>query len=333
MGNDRLCVLFGAPIGIRNVAGEEQLARLATAHPRVEVEITHDEARFAARLPAADGVLVFGPFARALGPALEPGSRLRWVHSLPVGVDRLITPELVAATHVAVTSSKGPMGPLMAEHVIMMMLALARDLPGFVRDQAEKQWRFLADERPMADLLGKTVAILGVGNVGSHVARICKLAFDMRVLGMARTRRDDPHVDRYFDRSELPGALAEADFVVLALALTPETDGILDAAALAAMKPTAYLINVTRGAQVDEAALIDALRSGRVAGAGLDTVTQEPLAPDSPLWDLPNVIITPHVSPGRDRFGERMADFWCENIRRFAEGEELLGHVDLAAGY
>ena len=99
------------------------------------------------------------------------------------------------------------------------------------------------------------------------------------------------------------------------------------------MKPSAYLINVTRGAQVDEDALIDVLRAGRIAGAGLDSVTHEPLSPDSPLWDLPNVIITPHVSPGRDRIAERMVDFWCENTRRFAEGEVLLGHVDLAAGY
>ena len=149
---------------------------------------------------------------------------------------------------------------------------------------------------------------------------------------MTRTRRDDPHVDRFFERRELHAALAEADFVVLALALTPETDRILDAAALAAMKPSAYLINVSRGVQVDEAALIEALRSGRIAGAGLDAVTEEPLAPESPLWAMPNVIITPHVSPGRDRFAERMVDFWCENVRRFGEGEPLLGAVDRARG-
>ena len=99
------------------------------------------------------------------------------------------------------------------------------------------------------------------------------------------------------------------------------------------MKPGAYLINVTRGALVDEDALVVALRGGKIAGAGLDSVTNEPLAPESPLWDLPNVIITPHISPGRDRFAERMVDFWCENIRRFGEGEPLLGAVDRVAGY
>jgi D-2-hydroxyacid dehydrogenase (NADP+) len=330
---EKLFVLVGAPIGFRNIAGEKQLARLGQAHPRVTVEIIHDEARFSERIPDADAAFVFSPFTNWLGPVLQPGRRLRWIHSLPVGVDRLLTPEVIAAEHVQLTSSKGPMGPLMAEHIVMMMLALARDLPGFLRDQAEKRWRFMADERPMVDLLGKTIAILGIGNVGSNLARICKLAFGMQVLGMSRTSRDDPHVDRYFDHTGLHAALAEADFVALALALTPETDRILDAAALAAMKPGAIIVNVTRGAQIDEEALIEALRAGRIAGAGLDSVTHEPLSPDSPLWGLPNVIITPHVSPGRDRFAERMVDFWCENIRRFAEGEPLLGHVDRTAGY
>ena len=331
--DERLFVVFGAPVGFRNIAGQEQLARLGLAHPRVTVEIADDEVRFAELLPSADAALVFGGFARLLGPALRPGGRLRWVHSLPVGVDHLLTPEVVAAEHVALTSSKGPMGPLIAEHIVLLMLALARDLPGFLRDQAEKRWRFLADERPMVDLLGKTIVILGIGNVGSNLARICKLAFGMRVLGMSRTRRDDLHVDRYFDRAELHAALAEADFVALALALTPETERILDAAALAAMKPSAYLVNVSRGEQVDEEALIEALRSGSIAGAGLDAVADEPLSPESPLWEMPNVIITPHVSPGRDRFAERMVDFWCENIRRFAEGAPLLGAVDRSAGY
>jgi phosphoglycerate dehydrogenase-like enzyme len=206
-------------------------------------------------------------------------------------------------------------------------------LPGFLQDQAERHWRFLNDERPMLDLWCRTVAILGVGSVGGSLARICKLGFGMRVLGMAHTRRDNPHVDRYFERAELHAALAEADFVVLTLALTPETERILDAAALAAMKPSAYLVNVTRGALIDEDALIAALRDGRIAGAGLDSVIDEPLPPESPLWSTPHVIVTPHVSPGRDRFGAEVVGFWCENIRRFAEGAPLLGGVDRVAGY
>ena len=333
MAAERLFVVFGAPAGLRAAVGETRLARLERAHPGVRVEVTQDPARFAELVCEADAAFVFGAFAGLLGPALRPGRRLRWVHSIPAGVDHLLTPEVVAAEHVALTSTKGPMGPLMAEHIVLLMLALARDLPGFLRDQSARRWRHLSDERPMLDLWGRTVAILGVGSVGGSLARICKLGFGMRVLGMARTRRDDPHVDRYFERADLHAALAEADFVALTLALTPETRRIVDAAALAAMKPSAYLLNVTRGDLIDEDALLAALSSGRIAGAGLDSVVDEPLPPESPLWSAPNLIITPHVSPGRDRFGAEVVDFWCENIRRVAEGEPLLGAVDRVAGY
>lgn len=330
---DRLLVVFGAPAGFQAAVGADHIGRLGGAHPRVRVEVAQEQGRFNALLPDMDGAIVFVDFAELLGPALRPGGRLRWIQSITAGVNHLLMPEVIAAEHVALTATKGPMGPLMAEHIVMLMLALARDLPGFLRDQAEHRWRFLSDERPMLDLWGRTVAILGVGSVGGSLARICKLGFGMRVLGMARTRRDDPHVDRYFERAELHAALAEADFVALTLALTPETTGIVDAAALAAMKPGAFLINVTRGDLIDEEALLAALRSGRLGGAGLDSVVGEPLPPESPLWSAPSLIITPHVSPGRDRFGADVVDFWCENIRRFAEDEPLLGAVDRAAGY
>ncbi len=334
MAAERLFVLVGIPAGLRALIEEEQLGRLVAAHPRAEVVIVADDPdQFSALLPRADAVLAWPTLAPRLAPALQPGSRLRWVHSVPAGVEGLLTPELLAAEHVLLTSSKGPMGPTMAEHALLLMLALARDLPGFLRDQAERRWRFLSDERPMVDVFGKTVLILGVGQVGGHLARMCKLGFQMRVLGMARTRFDDPHVDRYVAREELHAALGEAHFVALCLALTPETERIIDAAALAAMRPGAYLVNVTRGGLVDEAALVAALQEGRLAGAGLDATTVEPLPAESPLWAMPNVIITPHISPGRDRAGDEVLAFWCENIRRFAEGEPLRGVVDRQARY
>jgi phosphoglycerate dehydrogenase-like enzyme len=244
----------------------------------------------------------------------------------------LLTPELVAAEHVVVTSSKGPMAPAMAEHAAMLMLALARDLPGFLQAQSEKTWRW--NTTKMDQLYQKTVAILGVGEVGGCLARICKVGFGMRVLGLARTRVDNPCVDRYFPREELPAALAEADVVALCLALTPATRHIINAVALAAMKPTALLVNVARGGLVDESALIEALRNGRLAGAGLDATAVEPLPVESPLWTVPRTIITPHVAPSRDpRVKVQLVDFWCENIRRFAEGEPLRGIVNRHEGY
>lgn len=154
----------------------------------------------------------------------------------------------------------------MAEHVAMFILALARRLQGAVRDHHQRRWDSEAGTNlanPYLELRGKTALVMGVGSIGSAVARICKAGFQMRVLGLSRTTSRDPHGDRYIDRSGLHAALAEADFVCLTVALTTETEGIMDADAIAAMKPTAYLINVARGSLVDEAALADALRDGR----------------------------------------------------------------------
>jgi phosphoglycerate dehydrogenase-like enzyme len=325
-------LVVGLSPQMRGILGEAVLRQLTDAHPHVRVVFAGDVAEFFTLAAEADAVLVSPPFS-ILPAWLAPGARLRWVQAATAGVDFLLSPEFRTAHQVAITATKGPMGPLMAEHVVMLMLALARDLPGFLQDRAERRWRHMVDERPMSQLFEKTIAILGVGAVGSNLARICKAGFGMTVLGLARTRRNDPYVDHYFDREELHAALTAADFVALTLPLTPATERIIDAAALAAMKPTAYLVNVSRGGLVDEEALVAALQSGRLAGAGLDATTVEPLPPASPLWEMPNVIITPHVAPARDRLGEHNVDFWCENVWRFVEGQELLGLVDRQAGY
>ena len=326
-------VVVSMPAGLRAAIGEERLRRLVAAHPRAEVALAEDPERFAALLPRADAALVWPTMAPLLAPALRPGGRLRWVHSLPAGVEGVLTPEVVAAEHVALTSTKGrqgPQGPFVAGHALALMLALGRGLPGFARAQAAGRW---GGAWPPADVVGQTVLILGVGGVGGHLARMCRLGLGMRVLGLARTRRDDPHVERYVAPEALHAALGEADFVVLCLALTPATARIIDAAALAAMQPTAYLVNVARGGLVDEDALVAALREGRLAGAGLDTTASEPLPAESPLWALPNVIITPHVGGGRGGSMDAGTAFLVENIRRFAEGEPLLGTVDRQARY
>ena len=262
--------------------------------------------------------------------------RLRWVQSITVGVEPFLTPAFVAARHIVFTSTKGPMAVSMAEHAVALLLALARDLRALAADQEGKRWRSGAEisaSGGMIELCGRTMAVLGVGAVGSHLACICTAGFGMRVLGMSRVRRNDPNVDRWFDRADLHVMLREADVVALAMPDTPSTNRIIDAAALAAMKPSAYLINVSRGALVDEAALVEALRTGRIAGAGLDAFPVEPLPTDSPLWSAPNVVMTPHISPRTAAVGPRMVDLWCENIRRFAERQPLLGLVDRQAGY
>ena len=216
------------------------------------------------------------------------------------------------------------------------MLSLARHMPALINDQADHNWA--RDEkggvsRVSTQMLGKTVAVLGVGQIGGHLARMCKAGFGMTVLGMSRTSRDSLHVDRYFDRSELLDALGEADVVALCLALTPSTQNIIGKAEFEAMKPTAYLINGARGGLIDETALIEAMHAGAIGGAGLDTVALEPLPAESPLWDLPNTIITSHVAAMTDGVGIEMADFLVENMRRFAENEPLLGTVHRHEGY
>ncbi|MGI9146195.1 MAG: D-2-hydroxyacid dehydrogenase [Chloroflexota bacterium] len=310
---------------------EDQRRRLLDAHSRVRVELIDSPEALAERLPEADGIVT--AFALPSG-AVARSVRLRWVHSMSAGVDTFLTPELRAAEHVVLTASKGPLGESMAEHALALMLALARNLSGFLADQHARRWRrMMSEQAHVTELTGRTIAILGVGAVGGHLARMCKLGLGMRVLGMARVRREHPHVDRYFEPPDLHAALVEADVVSLSLPASAATKHIIDAAALAAMKSTAFLVNVARGRLVDEEALITALRSGQIAGAGLDTLTVEPPPNQSPLWQLSNVLITPHTSAVTDRLATRLVDFWADNIARFAEERPLCGVVDRDAGY
>ncbi|MCC6176687.1 MAG: D-2-hydroxyacid dehydrogenase [Chloroflexi bacterium] len=312
------------------VVRPEQLARLHDAHPRVDLQIVTTPDELAAALPNADGAVIRFPLSAEM---LASAPHLRWLHVMSAGVERMLTPAL-ATSSLTISASKGPMSTLMAEHAVTLMLALARQLPDFFRDQQARRWRrYPAEHGPLTEVIGKTMLVVGAGGVGTEVARICKLGFQMRVLGVSRTRRDCPFVDEYVEPDRLRAGLAEADVVSLSLPVTPATHHLIDAAALAAMKPTAYLINVARGSLVDEAALVEALTAGRIAGAGLDALAVEPLPDDSPLWSLPNTIVTPHTSAITDRLGDRFVEFWCENIRRFAEGEPVLGLVNKEAGY
>ncbi len=328
MTSDAL-LLVGVPENYR--LGGPAFQRLHRAHPRVEVRIVHDLKAFAEQVPQADAVIGSRPYLKLCSGVLKPGGRLRWVQTTTAGVDQVMTPELLAAGHVTITCIKGPPGPMMAEHAVLLMLALARNFPAYLKNQQHHIWRREGQDWP--PLHGHTVAILGVGSSGGNLARACKVGFGMTVLGMSRTPREHPYVDRTFDRTELLKVLPEADFVVLFLPNTPETRHIIDGAALDSMKPTAYLVNVSRGALIDESALINAMRAGKIAGAGLDVTTEDPIPKESPLWDLPNTIITPHIAVESVKLSEAVVDFWCENVRRFAENEPLLGVMDRRAGY
>lgn len=272
MASNALLLLVGVPENYR--LGGPAFQRLHQAHPRVEVRIVHDLTAFAEQVREADAVIGSRPYLKACSGALKPGARLRWVQTTTAGVDQALTPELLAADDVTITCIKGPPGPLMAEHAVLLMLALARNLPAYVINQQQHVWRREGQDWP--PLQGQTVAILGMGSSGGNLARACKVGFGMTVLGMSRTRREQPHVDRAFDQAQLLKVLPEADFVVLCLPNTAQTRRIIDGAALNAMKSSAYLVNISRGALIDEAALIAAMRAGRIAGAGLDVTSEDP---------------------------------------------------------
>jgi len=258
---------------------------------------------------------------------------LRWMHAAGAGVERYKL-EQIAARGVMLTNSSGVSAPNMAEHVLGMMIALTRRFPQLLRAQTRREWRDETTHREVGELQGQTVLVAGIGDIGSAVAQRAA-AFGMCVNGLRR-RADAPPPAGFaqvFAIADLHEALADADHVVVTLPNTPRSRGLFDAAAFAAMKPGAAIYNVGRGPVIETAALIAALQSGHLAGAGLDVTDPEPLPTDSPLWDMENVLITAHTSGATPRFWERQADLIADNIRRIQRGDTPRNLVDLKAGY
>lgn len=273
---------------------------------------------------------VIGAFGAArIAELLQEAPTLRWVQSHGAGVDGLLSPGLVES-EVVLTNAAPIHAVPMAETVLALMLAAAKRLPEHVLDQERRAWRRL----PKGELRGSTVGIVGFGRIGAEVARRSS-AFGMRVIGLRRAAMADPPpgVERVDGSEGLPALLAESDYLALTLSLNPTSRGLLGAPELALMKPTACLINVARGDVVNEAALVAALRAGRPAFACLDAFRQEPLPSDSPLYHLPNVLITPHNSASSPHMEERVVELFLDNLARFAGGRPLLNVVDKQRGY
>lgn len=256
----------------------------------------------------------------------EPGL-LRWVHVFHAGVEKILCPEL-EASDVVVTCGKGAHAVPIAEHVFAFMLAHVKELAR----QREAQVKGIWDRHPMGELDGKTVCVVGLGNIGREVARRAE-CFGMRVVGTRRSAAAVSNVERVVPPDLLAEILPLADYVVLTLPISPETEGMFGARDLATMKQGAVLINVCRGQVVDQGALIEALKSGHLGGAGLDATDPEPLPADSELWRLPNVIITPHNSGMTAGVRARGVEMFCRNLHRFRGGEPLHQLVDKKAGY
>ena len=313
---------------IHGVAASEEVPGLAALGDiaRFRCARTLDELRTA--LPGAAVLLGWDFRAGDLEQAWDVASDLRWIHWGGAGVDALLFPRLVDSD-VAVTNARGVFDEPMAEYVLGLILALAKDLPGTLQAQRERRWRYRTAER----VQGKRVLVVGAGSIGRAIARLLRAA-GLQVEGVGRrARAQDADFGVVHAVDDLNRVLGAADYVVLITPLTAQTRGLFDAARFAAMAPQARFINVGRGALVAEGALLAALRSGAIAGAALDVFVTEPLPEDSPMWDAPNLIVSPHMSGDTHGYREVVAVRFAENLRRFAAGQPLENLIDRKLGF
>jgi glyoxylate/hydroxypyruvate reductase A len=259
---------------------------------------------------------------------LSRAPSLRWIQSSSSGIGEWVRRLGLVGSDVTVTNAAGIHATPLAEFVIFAMLYFAKRWPRMVEEQHAHHWERCATD----SLPGKTLGIIGLGNVGRHVAQLAK-PFGMRIIGTRRSGAADPVADRVYTPDQLESVLRESDYLALCVPLITETETLLGARQLAALKPGAVLINIARGAVVDEAAMVEALRSGRLAGAALDVASHEPLAADSPLWDMPNVLITPHSMSTAFDENERLVDLFCDNLRRYLASQPLRNEFNKSRGY
>jgi phosphoglycerate dehydrogenase-like enzyme len=305
--------------------------RIRREFPQHNILEAWDRAAIRRLLPEAD--VAFTPF---IDHDVFPSAvRLRWVQSPAVGVGSLMFPELLAS-EVVVTTARGIRARAIAEHVLGVAIALARRLPFAIRAQVAHRWAQNELENPDAarPLRGMRMGIIGLGAIGSEVARLA--APVGLVVSAIRRRVDQPRpegVEHVWPPDRLLDLLAENDVIVVCAPHTPETRQLIGRREIAAMTRGAFLINVARGKLLDDAALVEALRDGRIGGAALDVFTTEPLPADSPYWDMDNVIVTPHTSGAMRDYWTPLVELFSENLRRFESGRPLLNVVDKALGY
>jgi phosphoglycerate dehydrogenase-like enzyme len=303
--------------------GEELVALIRAAAPGAEVVVAETEEEAIREIEDAEVLL--GLFPRAV---FLRGKRLKWVQSYSAGMDKLLFPEVVDSD-VILTNSARIYATHAAEHAFALLLALSRGLHHAIRCQEKRQWR----GGPVYELNGGTLGIIGMGGFGEEMAKRGK-GFNLRVLAVDPVRTGRPEgVDELWKMDRLDDLLTQSDVVMITAPRTPETIGMIGREQLARMKPTAYLINVSRGGIIDEAALAEALNEGRLAGAGLDVCDVEPLTPESPLWDCENLILTPHAAGGSQHRPRRTVELFAENLRRYVAGEPLLNVVDKQRGF
>lgn len=282
----------------------------------------------AGALPGADVLFVYDFLSTAVPGAWHAADRLSWVHIASAGVDPVLFPAL-RDSDVVLTNSRGVFDESIAEYVLGVVLAFAKDLPRSLRLQDEARWQHRETER----ISGRHATVMGTGPIGRAIARMLRVA-GMRVSGVGRTaRQNDPDFGVVHASAELTSHLSEADYVVAVAPLTEQTKGVFDARAFAAMKPAARFVNVGRGELVVTGDLIEALRSGAIAGAALDVFDVEPLPADNPLWSMENVLVSPHMSGDVVGWRNILVERFTENFERWRRRRPLLNVVDKQLGY
>jgi phosphoglycerate dehydrogenase-like enzyme len=279
-------------------------------------------------IEGAEALLVWDFRSTELRDAWYRADKLRWVHVAGAGVDAVLFPELVESA-VTVTNSRGVFDRSIAEYVLGLMLLFSKDFRRSLEFQRHREWVHRETEM----LAGKKLLVVGAGPIGRTISRQAR-CMGMDSSAVARTQRsEDVDFERVFSSEQLDEALPDADYVVVAAPLTAQTRGMFGVAQFERMKPGARLINVGRGPIVDEPALVEALREGRISGAALDVFAKEPLPEDSPLWAMPQVVVSPHMSGDSVGWLEALGELFVENFRRWERGDELLNVVDKERGY
>ncbi|MHB1416819.1 MAG: D-2-hydroxyacid dehydrogenase [Chloroflexota bacterium] len=337
------------PVLISGNFSGEQLAAIKAVHPALlvygepgglafeppsgldETELTYPKVYPVPNLDAILREVEVVVASRLPADILERTPRLKWVQALGAGIDHLAPASVLSQADFLITNVSGVHAVPMSETVLLMLLDFAKSWQQLSAQKRRHEW----GRKIVGELHGKTLGLLGLGRIGREVARVGS-AMGMRVIGLRR--RDSasesvPNVTAVYSRGDLTAVLGQSDFVVCCLPFTDETYHLIGEEQFRAMKPTAYFVNVGRGQVVDEKALVRALQEGLIAGAGLDVFEEEPLPTASPLWDFPNVLISPHQGGDTDLYMERTTELVCENLRRYAEGEPLLNVVSASRGY
>jgi phosphoglycerate dehydrogenase-like enzyme len=312
-------------LGARNT---DEVPGLSNLVSEVEFQCAHTLENLRTSLEGAEILLGWDFRADLLRDAWENASRLRWIHWAGVGVDPVLFRELVES-EVILTNSRGVFDRAMAEYVLGLVLNFAKGYSETTSLQSEARWKHRLTER----IDQKHALIVGVGSIGRAIGRMLK-NMDLIVSGVGRRERNgDPDFERIYAGSDLNVALPQADYVIVVVPLTEQTYRMISDEQFKAMKPSARLINVGRGATVDESALITALQAGKIAGAALDVFENDPLPPESPLWSMPQVLISPHMSGDFIGYKSALANCFFENYHRYRANQPLLNIVDKSLGF